>query len=462
LEMFDFKQVFFFFLSREELFITAGHITKPIDFLIPLLNDQKWLRYKLGIGLSIYNFLSFLKSRPLSWLKKEEIQTLGFHNNQKVLGAWRYQDGLMNDTRLVIENIIAARQEGALCLNHANVVSVMQDQSGELEVGWFDILEKSSHTIRTGLVVNCAGPWVASMGRVKPGPLANSLRFSRGSHLMFDKQWDNPAILIPMKEKGRYYFVIPYLNKTLVGTTEYEVKTPTEDPIPTKQEVEEILSRLADDFPNSGLDRNSLYYCFAGIRTLFDQESSNSSLSHISRSHRWSYNQGILSLIGGKLTSAYNTVEEGFKHVSSIAGLDFTKPLLAKRKLPGQGAIGNVENFVSEAKQKNIPELIIQRLVTRYGSLVKYFLDDESMFEVINNQILKGEIEIAIDIEQAETIEDIFRRRLDLEFLPEHGLGVIESVAEILKQKRPNLNIEEEVLNYKNRVNMLRNLLELT
>ncbi|MEZ4754784.1 MAG: glycerol-3-phosphate dehydrogenase/oxidase [Bdellovibrionota bacterium] len=460
LEMFDFKQVFAGIKSREDLFKTASHLVRPYEFVIPLQKKQWWLRFKLGVGLKLYDLLARVSKRKRLWVTREQIQDLGFPADSELIGGWKYYDGLMNDTRLVIENIIAARQEGALCLNHARVTSINHTQTNSVEVGWQNNLDGKIHSISSGVVINCAGPWVAGAGRVKPGPLAANLRFSRGSHLVFDKKWDGPALLIPLAEKGRYYFVWPYLDKTFVGTTEREIQDLSVDPIPSEDEIEEILTRLRKDLPQSGLDRNSLYYCYAGIRTLY-QKYPGKKISEVSRSHNWSYSNGVLSLSGGKFTTAYWTVEEGMQHLASISDAPISKQSLDDRKLPGAGSQDYIEEFKTKATELKLSEKIIQRIVSHFGANVKYFLQAEEMFELIGGEILRGEIEIAIDIEQAETLEDIVRRRLDLEYLPGYGLNLINQIAEILKEKRPATDIDQQLIEYRARIDKLTKLMNL-
>lgn len=54
-----------------------------------------------------------------------------------------------------------------------------------------------------------------------------------GTHLVFDKKLcnDKKALFIPKTDDGRVMFVIPWLNSTLMGTTETKYEQPVHDPV---------------------------------------------------------------------------------------------------------------------------------------------------------------------------------------------------------------------------------------
>src|SRR5690606_5320934 len=147
-------------------------------------------------------------------------------------------------------------------------------------------------------------PWAPYLGRLTAGEFEGALRYSVGAHLLFDVPWPGPAVLLPLPERGRYYFVWPHAAGTMVGTTELEIVRPISDPLPETRDVEELLARVERDLPGSGLKRDRLHYCFAGVRALPARGASRRSSAALSRRHRWVNRNGVLSLFGGKFTSA--------------------------------------------------------------------------------------------------------------------------------------------------------------
>lgn len=461
LELLDLVQVYEGIRSREDLFQTAAHLVQPQEFLIPVYDGASWFRRKLGLGLWLYDWMAKAGDRRHAWLSADSLESTGFKGSGAPLtGAYRYYDGIMRDTRLVVENIIAARQEGAACLNYARVDSVSSLKNGVVSLGWTDCLTGNSAEIETGIVVNCAGPWVATAGRLTASDLQRRISYSRGTHLLFDRPWKGPALFLPLPGKARYYWVWPHFAGTLVGTTEHEVQELPDDPQPTAEDVAEILDRLKKDLPNSGLDRSSLHYAFAGIRTLPLRRNA-SSPSQISRRHVWSFSGGTLSLVGGKFTTATWTAYQGLKLVFRLAGLSQEPVSLAGRLLPGAAALDlSTAAFRAEASAQHVPGPLQEQVVGRLGGLVKYFLGRSDAYALVGDSTLQGEVDFAIDVEQAETVEDVLRRRLELEYFPDHGVGAIPGAVEAFRRRDRPVGVDSEKA-YLARLAELRALLEI-
>ena len=99
-----------------------------------------------------------------------------FWNRPGLLGCYEYTDGLMSDSRLVLDSILDARRNGAFCLNYARVVNLEEDSNGVV-VQFRDEVSKREHKLHAKVVVNCAGPWAQDLIKACRQSLA---RFSRG------------------------------------------------------------------------------------------------------------------------------------------------------------------------------------------------------------------------------------------------------------------------------------------
>ena len=450
LEQFDFRQVFEGIRAREDLFVSASHLVRPHEFFIPVTAGDRWFRLKLGVGLFLYDLLVRDRNRRHRWVGPE-----GLPAGAPGVGGFIYWDGIMDDVRVVLENLIAARQEGALCLNHAPVDRTTLLENGRVRVEWHDGLSGTSAHLEAGVVVNCAGPWAGTAGRAKPGQLARRLRFSQGSHLLFRTPWRGPARFLPLPERGRYYFVWPHPAGTLVGTTERELEEPPLDPEPTPDEVEELLGRLRQDLPDSGLDRSTLHYAFAGVRSL-PVRGVGRKTSRLSRRHRWVFQNGVLTLLGGKYTTAAWTALEGLRTVYRLARLGRRPVSLARRPLPGAG---DPSEFRQRAARFGASPAAVERCINRLGNLGRMFPEDPVWFEVLPGGILRGEVEFALAVEQAESIEDLMRRHLGLEYLDGHGLESLAAIAAIVRLRRPELDVDAQVAGYRSRLDQLHHRL---
>lgn len=455
LAQWDFRQVFESVKAREDLFEVAAHLVYPHPFLIPVERGAWLQRAQFSIALPLYEYFTSIRDRRHQWIDSDnqEIKDAFLSRANSLSGCFRFYDGIMSDSRLVIETILAARQEGAFCLNYARVDSINQQIGNEVDIGWTDMRSEEKHRIRAGVVVNCAGPWAPGVGRLTP--LSNRVRYSRGSHLIFSRPWEKPALFLPLEGKNRYYFVLPHPAGTLVGTTEREIhgELPA-DPIPEIDEVKEILSRLESDIPEHGLDSDSLIYGFAGIRTL-PLRGKSGDTSTLSRRHVWDLQGGVLTLYGGKYTSAYWTALEGLELVKSFSDKGFSLTPITGRKLPGAFALeGSFDELLRRCSSTE-QQKAAKNAHRIFGGRVREFFDQPGDMDLLGEGVLRGAVRFALEYEQVETLEDLMRRRLEVEYGEGHGFSSLSEISKIFAEYRPGVSFESEATAYRDRLKTL-------
>ena len=438
LESGDFSLVRESLLERAMWLRQAPHLAKKQEFWIPSIKDKTRPAWQIRFGLWLYDMLGKFgnlgegfpssKLHSVSSAEVEQLKNLGLSCE----GLCSYFDGQMDDARLVIESILDARMLGATCLNYAPVSSLERAQD------WL-ITWKSSegeHQSKAKFVVNLTGPWVPEVHKLSgiewdsswPKPV-----FSRGTHLLFDVAWNLPGLVLPTPVQGRYYFVWPYFSplggKTLVGTTDRAMLQNEPDPQASESEIEELLSYVKADLPGAGLDQSKLYKTFAGMRILAGSSDFNN-VSSVSRECYWITSDRYLALLGGKYTSARKTAEDGLKKVDSFFGKKFSKPLSLQRVLPGAvGIEGFSRKSLSETLAQSFDDQTLieqhsERLFNVFGvraSEVLSYLDSTN--KDINDVVFKAQCLYAKEFEQAQTMDDVLRRRtgLSLEIGVESG-----------------------------------------
>lgn len=430
LEQFDFRQVLEGVRAREDIFKAAPHLALPMQFLFPVKHGDWWTKLKLKIGLSIYD-AAVPASRRHQWWGRDQINRSGLAQlSSEYAGGYLYADGIMDDRRLVFENILSARQEGALCLNYAEVEAVTNFQS-EQQVLWRDKALGDQYQLKAGIIVNCAGPWAPFIGRLSRSSAKRQVVYSRGSHLLFSVPWHGPALILPLPERGRYYFVWPANSMgnnlghpaTMVGTTEREVADPERSPVPSEDEIEELLANLARDLPGSGLERANIYGSYAGVRTLPLRDSQAGSAAHaaekpgaLSRRHIWNYSNGMLTLLGGKYTTAYWTALEGVKEVARLAGVTAPIVALTDRVLPGAVMLEDERQaFFTQSAEHGVSLETSEFILAKFGSLVRHFPKEADDWVELGRGVTKGLVRYCVRQEQATCLDDIWARRLGLD-----------------------------------------------
>jgi hypothetical protein len=66
---------------------------------------------------------------------------------------------------------------------------------------------------------------------------------------------------------------------------------------------------------------------------------------------------------------------------------------------------------------------------------------------------------IALDTEQVETLEDLMRRRLELEYTEDHGVRFLPIIEAVFKQLRPEMDFAAQKTAYLERMGTIEALL---
>src|SRR5207244_2543857 len=120
------------------------------------------------------------------------------------------------------------------------------------------------------IVVNASAAWADGRRREEVDAEAELPRIgpSRGSHATL-AQADLPLIagaIVPAGQ-GRTIFALPWLGRTLVGTTDADYEGPLDHVMPSHEDIEYLLSAV-NDFFGASLSAAQLTGAFAGVRPL--------------------------------------------------------------------------------------------------------------------------------------------------------------------------------------------------
>jgi glycerol-3-phosphate dehydrogenase len=449
LEHFDFAQVREGIRDRDTFLSYAPHLATLEPFFVPL-RVPFIDRAKLFLGLSLYTLFSRGKTPPVRYLTHAPSKPQGV---SCPYGGYEFWDGLMDDARIVVETIGAARREGALCCNYARVKSLGRRTKEGVLIEWRDERGGESSYIHAGAVLNCAGPWAPILHPTHP-----PVRYSRGIHLIFNVPWRSSSLLLPLGGRGRYYFVWPHQYGTLVGTTEKMVADAEHSPVASVDEIEELLSRIRSDLPDSGLSLNALHGAFCGVRTLPLRSASahRRTTASLSRRHYWIEQERIFTLVGGKFTSAASTAFEGIVKVSKAANLSIRLSPLGSQRLAASQFDDATRSFIARSHEKDCRTRRavlggLRRIGAALGKSVS-FDDDTSALLGDKTPIFKGEIERILTHEQVETVEDLIERRIGLYLAPDCGLSLVAEMLPILEAHSPEKRWRDSAKEYEDKV----------
>jgi glycerol-3-phosphate dehydrogenase len=313
LELFDFGLVRGDMRERETLLRIAPHLVFPLAFLMPLYRRSPFYRLKLRFGMFLYDLLSLDKSLP----KRKRLgrsETLAAEPNldpDGLGGAWRFYDAQVPFVeRLVVENAVDAAAHGAVILNHARATGYLRAGSTVVGASVHDVLGGRTLEVRARFTVNATGPWLDStIAPLRPDarPL---VRLTKGTHLVVPRATEQAHVLFA-KQDRRLFFVLPWNGYTMVGTTDTDYQGDPATAEASSEDVAYLRTEASRAFPRAPFDR--IHFTWAGVRALVREE--GVAEGEVSRKHKLYDHRrrdgidGVLSVIGGKIT-AYRSIAE--------------------------------------------------------------------------------------------------------------------------------------------------------
>ena len=351
----------------------APHLAIPLPFIFPTRGGTEWKRWKLSIGVKIYDLLcsgrNLGKSQTLT--SAETLAMLPRLNPDHLTGAVRYFDGMTNDARLVLDTLRSAAANGATLANYVSLTTARRDGDAWI-ARLHDHVTDMSHEVRAKTIVNATGAWTNSFAQS-----AVKLRVSKGVHLVVDRQRLNLPDAVVMTEGSRVLFAIPWGERVILGTTDTDYTGPLDSPSCEPADIEYILRITNYNFPSAQLTDDDVISTFAGLRPLIADP--NGKPSDISRRHEILMpHPGWFDVAGGKLTTYRLMAEQTIDRVIDFAKLKAAKcatdttELLSESERRFSGIVPPavtrepVEHFCRNEWAVHLSDIMIRRTSWRY------------------------------------------------------------------------------------------------
>jgi len=405
--------------ERATLLANAPHLAQPLAFVMP--GFHWWERGFYGIGLKMYDALA--GSRGLGateFLSSAETRALlPTVRRRGLMGGVKYWDGQFDDARLAVALARTAVARGAVMLNHCPVTALRREAGKVRGVIARDAETGVTLTIAAKCVVNATGVWVDDLRNMdrdagapeKPGIVAPS----QGVHLVVDRAFmpGTHALLVPKTEDGRVLFAVPWLGKTILGTTDTPREDVVREPAPFAEEVQFIL-REAGRYLDKAPKREDVRSIWVGLRPLVrhgDEDGDNT--KQLSREHTVLVGRsGMVTVTGGKWTTYRAMAEDVLERCFDRQLL----PRIAKGvtvQLPLLGASRRAGVSLTQAPGEHLYGSEVALLRSLGGADRWLWRDPESG----QGGLSEAMVRFAVRHEMARSVEDVLARRSRLLFL---------------------------------------------
>ena len=429
----NFKLVYEALRERANLLANAPHIAQPLSFVMPAY--KLWHLPFYGAGLKAYDALAGKAGIGATRFMGPAAVGRMLPNVKAdgLLGGISYWDGQFDDARLALAIARTAQSHGAVLANYCAVTGLAWDGPKIAGVKVIDRETGVEFMVRSRCVINATGAFAdrllqdgASSEAQRRRPL---IAPSQGVHLSFDRSFlpTTSAVFWPRTSDGRVLFAIPWLGKTIVGTTDSKRPDAPDEPEPLPGEIDYLLEQCSHFFA-APPRRSDILSAWVGLRPLVNPHaaSADRATKSISREHAVLVRpDGLVTVTGGKWTT-YRSMAQDALDQCLDAGL------MARR---GTCVTATTRLIGGEGGHDAIP-LTGSAGLHSYGSEGERLSSLPGADRLVAPGLTEAMARFAVRHEFARTVEDVLARRSRLLFLDARAaLESTDAVADIVESE---------------------------
>jgi glycerol-3-phosphate dehydrogenase len=391
--------------ERQILLRIAPHLVKPLAFTWPVYHGARVGKIRLSAGLLVYHLMAAGRSRRHFALNAADtLEREPSLRDAGLTGGAVYYDAATDDARLTLANALAARDHGAVVVNHARVTSILRD--GKRAIGAVVARDGAAEKVRARVVVNATGVWENGFS---VDDRARRLRGSKGAHISVAREriGNRDALTLISPIDGRVMFCLPAGRFSIIGTTDTWTTESPEEVRAHQTDVAYLLRSANHYFPRAELTTADVISAWAGIRPLASGAASTPGA--ISREHTIvTDSAGVIDVTGGKLTTYRSMAAEIVDRVQVALGEKRQRAATDLVELPGGDRSDKVAQLQRENAELATPLIPEQRCT---GAHLVYGVREE----------------------MARTLADLLIRRTRIAFeTRDHGLSAAPRAADIV------------------------------
>jgi glycerol-3-phosphate dehydrogenase len=458
LPQFDFELVHEALTERQLLLHNAPFLVKPLGFMLPYYAENKrplgtpivppfgiGMTYLLQAGLTLYDLLAGARGvrRHMHISKATARKVAPQLKMEGLKDAYIYYDGETDDTRLTETVLRTAARYGALITNYSEVVGFDEPNDRIVAARVRDNLSGAEMTIKVGTVVNAGGIFAGRIEALAGGEPQIQIEPAKGVHLTVPRErikLGNTAVVLPETEDGRLLFIVPWGSRITIGTTDTHGGD-MDNPRADEGDVAYLL-RHVNRYMDVNLTERDIISTWAGYRPLVRSKADAVASSKLSRTHAVIESpRGMVTIVGGKLTTYRRMAQDTMDHVSKLRG----DPIVhVTEDLPLDGTMGldaARAALQAAAGRFGLRPDTLRRLAT-YGGAARDILalleEDAALAArvVADLPYIMAEVVYATRYEMAVQLDDVLDRRIRVTIEAwDHGAGAAPAVAALMARE---------------------------
>jgi glycerol-3-phosphate dehydrogenase len=434
LQNFDLGLVREALLERSLLVRLAPHLVRPLPLLVPAFGGKRPDRL-LGMGLNMYDVMARRRGRSDEDWSPDRHRVIDANETRELLpalagrepsAAYLFFDCQTDDARLVLTVLGEAERFGAVLANSCEVTGLIERNGRAEGVLVRDRIGGSEFELEADNVVNATGVWA---DRIRPDELYEeeevpTIRPSRGTHITLSQaDLDVRAGAIVPADGGRTIFVLPWLGRTLVGTTDNDYEGELEHVPPSAEDIDYLLS-ACNHFFGTSLGEDDITGAYAGVRPLISSGDPKKSVDISRKAELYETSSGLVTITGGKLTTWRRMAKLAVDRVVEREGRELP---CRTEEIP----LGMPEDPAALPEAEGVDEESRIHLAARYGHAAEEVIElaagSAELAARISPELpdIVAEAAFAASREQTRSVADVLIRRTRLGLLDARALCAV-------------------------------------
>jgi glycerol-3-phosphate dehydrogenase len=427
LQNFDLGLVREALLERSLLVKLAPHLVTPLPMLVPSFEGKRPDRL-LGVGLNMYDVMAWRRGRDddAEWSPDrhrtiegaEAIELAPALAQKNPTAAYLFYDCQTDDVRMVLSVLGEAERFGAVIANRCDVTGLVEKEGRAVGVLARDTETGSEFEVAGANVINATGVWA---DQLRPDELYTHeemprIRPSRGTHVTLSRERLAVEVGVIVPAGGnRTVFVLPWLGRTLVGTTDKDYEGPL-DHVPASGDDITYLLDAVNSYFGTSVTPDDLTGAYAGVRPLISTGDPKKSVDISRRAELYETSSGLVTITGGKFTTWRRMAKSAVDRIVEREGREAP---CRTHEIP----IGLPEDAASLPEVPGVDEGSRAHLAARYGHAARDVLRLAAAAPQLAARIspelpdITAEAAFAAGHEQARSVADVLLRRTRLGLL---------------------------------------------
>lgn len=442
-------------LERQRMRRNARHLVQRLPFLFPVLDKNGVFDKRLS---SAFESLLWTYDLAGGWREgilhqkltpAEVLSHCPTLKEEQLSGGFMYFDARVDDARLTLALIRTAAFHGAVVTNHAEVIATTRDPHGKVN-GAVIHADHREIQVKARVVIMATGVWLRDWNGLKKGEESSlHIRPAKGVHVAIPwmKIRNDCTVTIPVAGRSRRATITRWGNVSYLGTTDEDYQGDLNDVHCNRSELDFLLEG-ANSALKTDLRPEDVVGSIAGCRPLVG--TAGGKTVEMKRNHEITVSpDGLITIVGGKLTTSRHMAEETIDVASKILG---RKKACSTKTAYLLGAAGYDSQAILASGG------LSAHLGERYGTEAHFVSDIIQSDPRLLTPIVEGlpyteaEVVYAVRHELASTVDDVLSRRIRARLMArDASASAAGRVGEILQQelKLQPEQVAEQVASYR-------------